>query len=170
MSFLRRLLGRDDEVADNGLPAVPRSSAPRTGELTLLDAGPKKIHVIKIVREATGLGLKEAKELVERTPAVLDAALGPDLERAGAVVQYHPGGAPRPSAEPVVGASVFLADVGPKKIQVIKVVREASGLGLKEAKDLVDGAPKPVLEKANKEAAEAAKDKLEAAGASVEVK
>ena len=78
MSFLRRLLGRDDEVADNGLPAVPRSSTPRSGELTLLDAGPKKIHVIKIVREATGVGLAEAKDLVDHTPTVLDAELGPD--------------------------------------------------------------------------------------------
>ena len=57
-----------------------------------------------------------------------------------------------------------------QKIQVIKAVRELTSLGLKEAKDLVDGAPKPVLEKANKEAAEAAKAKLEDAGASVEVK
>ena len=65
---------------------------------------------------------------------------------------------------------VILTGAGAQKIQVIKAVRELTSLGLKEAKDLVDGAPKPVLEKANKEAAEAAKDKLEAAGASVEVK
>jgi len=65
---------------------------------------------------------------------------------------------------------VILADGGAQKIQVIKVVRELTNLGLKEAKDLVDGAPKPVLEKANKDAAEAAKAKLVEAGASVEVK
>jgi len=66
---------------------------------------------------------------------------------------------------------VVLEAAGDKKIQVIKVVREiVSGLGLKEAKDLVDGAPKAVLEKVNKEAATAAKDKLEAAGATVTVK
>jgi len=65
---------------------------------------------------------------------------------------------------------VILADGGAQKIQVIKVVRELTSLGLKEAKDLVDGAPKPVLEKANKDAAEAAKAKLVEAGASVEVK
>jgi len=65
---------------------------------------------------------------------------------------------------------VILAGAGAQKIQVIKVVRELTSLGLKEAKDLVDAAPKPVLEKANKEAAEAAKAKLEDAGASVEVK
>ena len=65
---------------------------------------------------------------------------------------------------------VILANAGAQKIQVIKVVRELTSLGLKEAKDLVDGAPKPVLEKANREAAEAAKAKLEEAGATVEVK
>jgi len=65
---------------------------------------------------------------------------------------------------------VILADAGGQKIQVIKVVRELTSLGLKEAKDLVDGAPKPVLEGAPKEAAEAAKAKLEEAGATVELK
>jgi large subunit ribosomal protein L7/L12 len=65
---------------------------------------------------------------------------------------------------------VILTDAGAQKIQVIKVVRELTSLGLKEAKDLVDAAPKPVLEKANKDAAEAAKAKLVEAGASVEVK
>jgi large subunit ribosomal protein L7/L12 len=65
---------------------------------------------------------------------------------------------------------VILAGAGDKKIQVIKVVRELTSLGLKEAKDLVDGAPKPVLEKVNKEQADKAKEALEGAGASVEVK
>ena len=95
MSFLRRLLGRDDEVADNGLPAIPRSPAPRTGDLTLLDAGPKKIHVIKIVREATGLGLKEAKDLVEAAPKTVKEAVAKGeaeemkkkLSEAGATVE-----------------------------------------------------------------------------------
>ena len=65
---------------------------------------------------------------------------------------------------------VVLNAAGDKKIQVIKEVRSLTSLGLKEAKDLVDGAPKPVLEKVNKEQADEAKAKLEAAGASVEVK
>ena len=65
---------------------------------------------------------------------------------------------------------VILDAAGDKKIQVIKEVRTITGLGLKEAKDLVEGAPKPVLEKANKEAADKAKDALEAAGASVTIK
>jgi large subunit ribosomal protein L7/L12 len=65
---------------------------------------------------------------------------------------------------------VILTGAGDKKIQVIKVVRELTSLGLKEAKDLVDGTPKPVLEKVNKEAADKAAEALKAAGASVEVK
>ena len=65
---------------------------------------------------------------------------------------------------------VILEGAGEKKIQVIKEVRTITGLGLKEAKDLVEGAPKPVLEKANKEAADKAKEALEAAGASVTVR
>jgi large subunit ribosomal protein L7/L12 len=65
---------------------------------------------------------------------------------------------------------VILEGAGEKKIQVIKEVRTITGLGLKEAKDLVEGAPKPVLEKANKDAADKAKEALEAAGASVTVK
>src|SRR5689334_15616612 len=65
---------------------------------------------------------------------------------------------------------VILTAAGDKKIQVIKVVRELTSLGLKEAKDLVDGAPKPVLEKASKEDAEKAKAKLEESGAQVEMK
>jgi large subunit ribosomal protein L7/L12 len=65
---------------------------------------------------------------------------------------------------------VILSAAGDKKIQVIKEVRSLTSLGLKEAKDLVDGAPKPVLEKVNKEQADEAKAKLEGAGATVEVK
>src|SRR4051794_15156439 len=65
---------------------------------------------------------------------------------------------------------VILESAGDKNIQVIKVVRELTSLGLKEAKDVVDGAPKPVLEKANKETADKAKEALEGAGASVTVK
>jgi large subunit ribosomal protein L7/L12 len=78
--------------------------------------------------------------------------------------------APAEAAEEQDEFDVILEGAGEKKIQVIKVVRELTSLGLKEAKDLVDGAPKPVLEKATKEAAEKAKASLEEAGASVTVK
>jgi len=80
------------------------------------------------------------------------------------------GAAPAEAAEEKDEFDVILTAAGDKKIQVIKVVRELTSLGLKEAKDLVDGAPKPVVEKASKEDAEKAKAKLEEAGAAVELK
>ena len=80
------------------------------------------------------------------------------------------GGAAPEAAEEQDEFDVVLLAAGDKKIQVIKVVRELTSLGLKEAKDLVDGAPKPVLEKVSKEDAEKGKTKLEEAGAQVEMK
>ena len=80
------------------------------------------------------------------------------------------GGGGAEAAEEKDEFDVILTAAGDKKIQVIKVVRELTSLGLKEAKDLVDGAPKPVIEKASKEDAEKAKAKLEESGASVELK
>jgi large subunit ribosomal protein L7/L12 len=80
------------------------------------------------------------------------------------------GGAAEAAVEEQDEFDVILTGAGAQKIQVIKAVRELTSLGLKEAKDLVDGAPQAVLEKANKETAEAAKTKLEDAGASVELK
>jgi large subunit ribosomal protein L7/L12 len=93
--------------------------------------------------------------------------------KAAAPVAVAPGGPAAPAAEVVEEQDEFdviLDADGGKKIQVIKVVRELTGLGLKEAKDLVEAAPKAVLEKANKEAAEKAKAKLEAEGAKVTLK
>ncbi len=77
--------------------------------------------------------------------------------------------APAAAPEEKTEFTVTLKEVGPNKINVIKAVREVTSLGLKEAKDLVEAAPKPVIEKANKDAAAEAKKKLEAAGAKVEV-
>jgi large subunit ribosomal protein L7/L12 len=97
-----------------------------------------------------------------------------DVEAAAPVAVAAAGGAAgAPAAEAAEEQDEFdvvLTGAGDKKIQVIKVVRELTSLGLKEAKDLVDGTPKPVVEKVNKEAADKAKEALEAAGASVEVK
>ena len=80
------------------------------------------------------------------------------------------GGAAAPVAEEKTEFDVILAETGPNKVNVIKAVRELTGLGLKEAKDLVDGAPKTVKEAISKADAEAAKKKLEDAGAKAEVK
>ncbi|MER6619797.1 MULTISPECIES: 50S ribosomal protein L7/L12 [unclassified Streptomyces] len=96
-----------------------------------------------------------------------------DVTAAAAVAAVAaPGapGAPTEAAEEKDEFDVILTGAGDKKIQVIKVVRELTSLGLKEAKDLVDGAPKPVLEKVAKDAAEKAAESLKGAGASVEVK
>jgi large subunit ribosomal protein L7/L12 len=89
---------------------------------------------------------------------------------AVAAVAGAGGGAAAEAAEEKDEFDVILVAAGDKKIQVIKVVRELTSLGLKEAKDLVDGAPKPVVEKASKEDAEKAKAKLEESGATVELK
>jgi large subunit ribosomal protein L7/L12 len=96
-----------------------------------------------------------------------------DVTAAAAAPVVVAGGAAGGAAEAVEEKDEFdviLTGAGDKKIQVIKVVRELTSLGLKEAKDLVDGTPKPVLEKVNKEAAEKAAESLKGAGASVEVK
>ena len=89
---------------------------------------------------------------------------------AVAVAAPAGGGAAAPAAEEQTEFNVILAEIGANKVNVIKAVRELTGLGLKEAKDLVDGAPKPVKEAVNKADAEAAKKKLEEAGAKVDVK
>jgi len=95
-----------------------------------------------------------------------------DVTAAAAVAVAGPAavGAPAEAAEEQDEFDVILTGAGEKKIQVIKVVRELTSLGLKEAKDLVDGAPKPVLEKVAKDAADKAKAQLEGAGATVSVK
>jgi large subunit ribosomal protein L7/L12 len=92
------------------------------------------------------------------------------VSAAAAVAVAGPAAAPAAAAEEQTEFTVVLASFGENKVNVIKAVRELTGLGLKEAKDLVDGAPKPVKEGISKVDAEAAKKKLEEAGAKVEVK
>ncbi|GAB7533875.1 50S ribosomal protein L7/L12 [Burkholderia sp. 22PA0099] len=89
---------------------------------------------------------------------------------AAAVAVAGPAGGAAAAVEEKTEFSVILAEVGANKVSVIKAVRELTGLGLKEAKDLVDGAPKPVKEGVDKAAADEAKKKLEEAGAKVEIK
>ncbi|CAL9538880.1 MULTISPECIES: 50S ribosomal protein L7/L12 [Streptomyces] len=115
--------------------------------------------------EMTLIELSEFVKAFEEKFDVTAAAAAPVVVAGGAA-----GGAAAEAAEEKDEFDVILTGAGDKKIQVIKVVRELTSLGLKEAKDLVDGAPKPVLEKVNKEAADKAKESLEGAGASVEVK
>ncbi|WP_099022925.1 50S ribosomal protein L7/L12 [Mycolicibacterium palauense] len=116
------------------------------------------------------LTLLELSEFVKKFEEVFEVTAAAPVAVAAAPGAAA-GGAPAEAAEEQTEFDVILEGAGDKKIGVIKVVREiVSGLGLKEAKDLVDGAPKPLLEKVNKEAADEAKAKLEAAGASVTVK
>ena len=124
----------------------------------------------KIVDELSALTVLEASELktlLEEKWGVTAAAAAPVFAAAAAT-----GGpaAPAEEVEEQTEFNVVLADAGPKKINVIKVVRTLTSLGLKEAKDLVEGAPQTVLESVNKEAAADAKAKLEAEGAKVDVK
>ena len=114
----------------------------------------------------SGMTVIELKELLD----AFEEKFGVTAAAPVAVAAAGGGAAAAPVEEEKEYFTVKLTGVTGNKIQVIKVVRELTSLGLKEAKDLVDAAPKPVLEKATKEAAEAAKTKLAEAGASVEVK
>jgi large subunit ribosomal protein L7/L12 len=116
-------------------------------------------------KEMTLLELSEFIKQFEETFDVTAAAAAPVMMAAG-----PGGGGGGEAAEEQDEFDVVLTGAGDKKIQVIKEVRALTSLGLKEAKDLVDGAPQPVLEKVTKEAADKAKEQLEAAGATVEVK
>jgi large subunit ribosomal protein L7/L12 len=122
-----------------------------------------KEDLLEVFKNMTVLELNEFLKAFEEEFGVTAAA-------PVAVAAAGGGGAAPEAAEEQDEFDVILLAAGDKKIQVIKVVRELTSLGLKEAKDLVDGAPKPVVEKASKEDAEKAKAKLEEAGAQVEMK
>jgi large subunit ribosomal protein L7/L12 len=120
----------------------------------------------KIVEEISKLSLLEASELVE----MLEEKLGVSAAAPMAMAAMPMAAAAAEPEEEQTEFEVILKEIGPKKIEVIKAVRQLTALGLKESKDLVDGAPSTVLEAVAKEAAEDAKSKMEAAGAVVEVK
>lgn len=120
---------------------------------------------------------EQVKDYIKNMTLMDAAALVKDLEEELGVSAAVPVAMAAGPAGPAAGAAeektefnVVLAEVGEKKIQVIKVVRELTGLGLKEAKDLVDGAPKPVKEGVSKAEAETIKKKIEEVGGKVEIK
>lgn len=117
-----------------------------------------------LIEEIKVLSVLELSELVK----AVEEEFG--VSAAAAVAVAGPAGAAAPAAEEKTEFDVILADVGAEKIKVIKVVREITGLGLGEAKALVDSAPKALKEAASKEDAEAIKAKLEEVGAKVELK
>ena len=126
----------------------------------------KETQVLEIVE---GMTMLEVSSLVKKleehfgVTAAMPMMMGGGMPGAG-------GGAAAAAVEEKTEFDVVLMSAGDKKIQVIKVVREVTGLGLKEAKDLVDGAPKPVKEKVSKEEAQSVKQKLEENGAGVEIR
>jgi len=125
--------------------------------------------VQSIIDEIKGLSLLEASELVKG----IESAFGVSAAAAAVAAAPAAGGGPAAAAAPVEEKTEFnvvLTGVGGNKIGVIKVVREITSLGLKEAKDLVESAPKPIKEGVNKDEAEAIKKKFTEAGATVEIK
>ncbi len=123
-----------------------------------------KEEMIAVIKSMTVLELAELIKALEQefgVSAAPVAVAGPAAPAAGAAA---------PAAEEQTQFSVILKEIGPNKINVIKAVREVTTLGLKEAKELVEGAPKTVKEGASKEEATAVKDKLQAAGATAEIK
>jgi large subunit ribosomal protein L7/L12 len=119
-----------------------------------------------ILEEIKGLTLLEASDLVKK----MEEAFGVSAAAAAPVVVAGGAAAGAAPAEEKTEFTVVLTEVGGNKINVIKAVREVTSLGLKEAKDLVDGAPKTVKEGVNKDEAAAIKKKFEEAGAKVEIK
>ena len=121
--------------------------------------------ITAIIDEIKALTILELNDLVKAIEEEFGVSAAP-VAVAGAAVA----GAAAPAAEEKTEFDVILKEFGAKKLDVIKAVREITGLGLKDAKDLVEGAPKAVKEGVSKEDAEAVKAALEAAGATVEVK
>lgn len=120
----------------------------------------------EILDKISSMTVLELSELIK----AMEDKFGVSAAAAVAVAGPAAGAAPAAAAEEQTEFTVVLASFGDNKVNVIKAVRELTGLGLKEAKDLVDGAPKPVKEGVNKADADAAKKKLEDAGAKAEIK
>jgi large subunit ribosomal protein L7/L12 len=120
----------------------------------------------QIVDYVKNITVLELSQLVKR----LEQELGVSAAAAVPVAQAGGGAAPAAAVEEQTEFNVILTDVGDKKINVIKVVREVTSLGLKEAKDLVEGAPKPIKEGVTKDEAQTIKKKFEEVGAKVEIK
>ena len=127
-----------------------------------------KLTTEELIEQFKELTLIELSEFVKAFEETFDVTAAAPAAVAVAAAPGAPGG--EAAAEEKDEFDVILEAAGDKKIQVIKEVRALTSLGLKEAKELVDGAPKPVLEGANKEAAEKAKEQLEGAGATVTLK
>jgi len=145
--------------------AKKTKEAKDTKEAKAEKTGKVSAKVKKLGDEIVGLTLMQAKELGD----YLKDEYGIEPAAGGAVMMAGPAAAQAEEEVEKTSFDVILKEFGDKKIQVIKEVRALTGLGLKEAKDLVDGAPKPVKQGVSKEEAETARSQLEAVGAVVEV-
>jgi large subunit ribosomal protein L7/L12 len=143
------------EAAEPAVPAAEEKAAPEVS---------KKLQ--KIIDEVASLTVLELSDLVK----ALEETFGVTAAAPMMVAAGSGGGAEAPAAAEQTEFTVMLTDIGAKKIQVIKEVRAVTSLGLKEAKDLVESAPVAVKENLSKEEAEAVKEKLTSAGATVELK
>lgn len=146
-------MAEETKVQETAAPAAP-AAAP----------APKLAKIIEEIGSLTVLELSDLVKALEEKFGVTAAA------PMAMMAPFAGGGAAAPAAEEKTTFTVVLAVAGDKKIQVIKEVRAVTNLGLKEAKDLVEGAPKPVKENVSKEEAAEIKKKLEAVGAKVELK
>ncbi len=139
---------------------------PEEAQATTEEAQQASEKVSKILDMVSGLTLLEAAELVKAFEDRFDVSAAPVAAVAGPAA----GAQAAPAEEEKTDFDVILADIGPQKLQVIKVVRAHTTLGLKDAKELVDSAPNAVKEAVSKEEAEKLKGELEAVGAKVELK
>ncbi len=137
-------------------------------EEAVADSKTFEAKISKLGDEMAGLTLKEAVDLADYMKETYD--IEPAAGGAVMVAGGGGGGGDEGGGDDQTEFDVILASAGDKKIAVIKVVREATGLGLKEAKEIVDNAPKAIKEKASKEEADDLKAKLEEAGGTVEIK
>lgn len=173
--------GSTVEIREHGDAGSGPSAEDAAFDVFLAAVGSSKISVIKVVRELSGLGLKESKDLVESAPILvkehLDRSSAEELQRrlvevgAQAVLRVAGSSEPAPGPEPTGERfDVVLTAVGWKKIDVVRAVREITGCGLKEARDLVDSAPHTVKAGVAEDDAEAIRRQLIEVGASAELR
>ena len=154
------VVAEEKERGKEAPKAAKRAAAKSSKGLT-------KDEIIAAIKQMTIL---ELNELVKALEAEFGVSAAPVAMAAPAAAAAVPAGEAAPAAEEQSEFDVILKEIGPNKIQMIKTVREVTGLGLKEAKDLVEAAPKAVKQAVSKEEAQSVKQKLEAGGGVVEVK
>ncbi len=160
------MLDSEVETGQTAEGSVKTKEKPKAKEANLKEET-KVMAIDEIMAAIKNMTVLELAQLVKALEAEFGVSAAAPVAVAAAPAQTQ---AQAPAVEEQTEFSVILKEIGPNKINVIKAVREVTTLGLKESKELVEGAPKPVKEGVNKEEAAVIKQKLEAAGATVEVK